>query len=40
MGPETMAGVVVAALPMVIVFIILQRQFIEGLAAGSGKDVE
>lgn len=38
--PETMAGAVVTALPMVIIFIILQRQFIEGLAAGSGKDVE
>lgn len=37
--PETMAGSVVTALPMVIVFIVLQRQFIEGLAAGSGKDV-
>jgi ABC-type glycerol-3-phosphate transport system permease component len=34
-----MAGSVVTALPVVIVLIILQRQFIEGLAAGSGKDV-
>jgi multiple sugar transport system permease protein len=37
--PETMAGSVVTALPMVLVFIVLQRQFIEGLAAGAGKDV-
>jgi multiple sugar transport system permease protein len=38
--PETMAGSVVTALPMVLIFIVLQRQFIEGLAAGSGKDVD
>lgn len=38
--PETMAGAVVTALPMVVIFIVLQRQFIEGLAAGSGKDVD
>lgn len=37
--PETMAGAVVTALPMVIIFLMLQRQFIEGLAAGSVKDV-
>jgi multiple sugar transport system permease protein len=37
--PETMAGSVVTALPMVLVFIVLQRQFIEGLTAGSGKDL-
>jgi multiple sugar transport system permease protein len=37
--PETMAGSVVTALPMVLVFVVLQRQFIEGLTAGSGKDL-
>jgi len=37
--PETMAGAVVTALPMVIIFLILQRQFIEGMTAGSVKDV-
>jgi multiple sugar transport system permease protein len=37
--PETMAGAVVTALPMVLIFLLLQRQFIEGLAAGSVKDV-
>jgi multiple sugar transport system permease protein len=37
--PETMAGSVVTALPMVLIFIVLQRQFIEGLTAGSGKDL-
>jgi multiple sugar transport system permease protein len=36
---ETMAGSVVTALPMVIVFIVLQRQFIEGLTAGAAKDL-
>jgi len=37
--PETMAGSVVTALPMVLVFVVLQRQFIEGLTAGTGKDL-
>ena len=37
--PETMAASVVTAVPMIIVFILLQRHFIEGLTAGSGKDL-
>lgn len=36
---QTMAGTVVAVAPMVVVFLILQRRFIEGLTAGSVKDV-
>jgi multiple sugar transport system permease protein len=36
---QTMAGTVVAVAPMVIVFLLLQRRFIEGLTAGSVKDV-
>jgi multiple sugar transport system permease protein len=37
---QTMAGTVLAAAPMIVVFLLLQRQFIEGLTAGSVKDVE
>jgi ABC-type glycerol-3-phosphate transport system permease component len=36
--PETMAGTVLTALPMVVLFLILQRRFIEGLTAGSVKE--
>jgi len=36
---QTMAGTVLAAAPMIVVFLVLQRQFIEGLTAGSVKDV-
>jgi multiple sugar transport system permease protein len=36
---QTMAGTVVAVAPIVIVFLLLQRRFIEGLTAGSVKDV-
>ena len=36
---QTMAGTVVAVAPMVIVFLVLQRRFIEGLTAGAVKDV-
>jgi multiple sugar transport system permease protein len=36
---QTMAGTVVAVAPLVIVFLLLQRRFIEGLTAGSVKDV-
>jgi ABC-type glycerol-3-phosphate transport system permease component len=36
---QVMAGVVVAAGPLILVFFVLQRQFIEGLTAGSVKDV-
>jgi sugar ABC transporter, permease protein len=35
--PGTMAGAVVTALPMVLVFLVAQRKFIEGLTAGSTK---
>ena len=34
---DTMAGTALAAAPMVLVFLILQRRFIEGLTAGSVK---
>lgn len=37
--PETMAGAVVTALPMALAFAVLQRRFIEGLTAGSVKDL-
>lgn len=36
---DTMAGTVVVAAPMIIVFLLLQRRFIEGLTAGAVKDV-
>lgn len=32
-----MAGAVIMILPMVILFLLLQRKFIEGMAAGSVK---
>ncbi len=35
--PETMAGSVVTIVPMIVIFLILQRRFIEGIAAGSVK---
>jgi multiple sugar transport system permease protein len=35
---QSMAGVIVAAGPMIAVFFVLQRRFIEGLTAGSVKD--
>jgi multiple sugar transport system permease protein len=34
---QTMAGTVVAVAPMVVVFLVLQRRFIEGLTAGAVK---
>jgi ABC-type maltose transport system permease subunit len=34
-----MAGTVLAAGPMIAVFLVLQRRFIEGLTAGAVKDV-
>jgi multiple sugar transport system permease protein len=34
---DTMAGTVIASLPMIAVFMILQRRFIEGLTAGAVK---
>ena len=36
---DTMAGTVLTAAPLIIIFLILQRRFIEGLTAGSVKDV-
>jgi len=36
---QTMAGTVVAVAPMVVIFLLLQRRFIEGLTAGAVKDV-
>lgn len=35
---DTMAGAVVTAIPMILAFVLLQRRFIEGLAAGAVKD--
>ena len=35
---DTMAGTVITAAPMILVFLLLQRRFIEGLTAGSVKD--
>jgi ABC-type glycerol-3-phosphate transport system permease component len=32
-----MAGTVLASLPMIVIFIMLQRRFIEGLTAGAVK---
>ena len=37
---QTMAVTVMAAGPMIVVFLVLQRRFIEGLTAGAVKDVE
>jgi ABC-type glycerol-3-phosphate transport system permease component len=34
---DTMAGTVLASFPMIIVFLVLQRRFIEGLTAGAVK---
>jgi ABC-type glycerol-3-phosphate transport system permease component len=34
---DTMAGTVLVAAPMIVVFLLLQRRFIEGLTAGSVK---
>jgi len=36
---QTMAGTVLAGGPMIAVFLVLQRRFIEGLTAGAVKDV-
>ena len=34
---QTMAGSTIATLPMIVVFLLMQRQFIEGLTAGAVK---
>ena len=35
---DTMAGTVLTAAPLILMFLVLQRRFIEGLTAGSVKD--
>jgi raffinose/stachyose/melibiose transport system permease protein len=35
--PQLLAGVVVTALPMIVLFVLLQRYFISGALAGSLK---
>jgi ABC-type glycerol-3-phosphate transport system permease component len=35
----TMAGTIITAAPLIIVFLLMQRRFIEGLTAGAVKDV-
>ena len=35
----TMAGTVITAAPMILIFLLLQRRFIEGLTTGAVKDV-
>jgi multiple sugar transport system permease protein len=34
---DTMAGTALAAAPMIVIFLLLQRRFIEGLTAGAVK---
>jgi multiple sugar transport system permease protein len=36
--PDTMAGTVLTALPMIVIFVLMQRRFIEGLTAGASKE--
>ena len=35
--PELMAGSLIACLPMVVIYLIFQKQFIEGIATSGGK---
>ncbi len=35
----TMAGTIITAVPLIVVFLLMQRRFIEGLTAGAVKDV-
>jgi ABC-type glycerol-3-phosphate transport system permease component len=35
---QIMAGTVLTALPMILVFLFMQRQFIEGMTAGALKE--
>jgi ABC-type glycerol-3-phosphate transport system permease component len=37
--PDTMAGAVITAVPMIVIFVLMQRRFIEGLTAGAAKDL-
>jgi raffinose/stachyose/melibiose transport system permease protein len=32
-----LAGIVIATLPMIVIFMVLQKQFIRGLASGAVK---
>jgi ABC-type glycerol-3-phosphate transport system permease component len=34
-----MAGTIITAAPLIVVFLLMQRRFIEGLTAGAVKDV-
>ena len=35
--PELMAAALMACLPMIIIYLIFQKQFIEGIATSGGK---
>ena len=35
--PQIMAGAVMAVVPMVIIYLIFQKQFVEGIATSGGK---
>jgi ABC-type glycerol-3-phosphate transport system permease component len=35
---QIMAGTVLTALPMIVVFLLMQRQFIAGMTAGAVKE--
>lgn len=35
----TMAGTIITAAPLIVVFLLMQRRFIEGLTAGAVKDI-
>ena len=35
--PSMMAAAVLAILPMVIIYVIFQKQFVEGIATSGGK---
>lgn len=35
--PELMAAALIACLPMIIIYVIFQKQFIEGIATSGGK---
>ena len=35
--PQIMAGALLAVIPMVIIYVIFQKQFVEGIATSGGK---
>lgn len=35
--PQVMAGAVMAVVPMLIIYLIFQKQFVEGIATSGGK---